>query len=245
MRGRGGAAKAPVRSVFGNGLGAVRGWSIGGLPGTVAVTGAVERMAWILVVDDEPAVRGALVERLRGLRHRCVEATNGLEALRRLHEREFDLVMTDVMMPEMNGFQFLERVLPYIEGRTPVIVLSSIDDRAGIETALDAGAYDWLTKPAEAEECERVVAAALERRAENLRLVGRYRGRRGPVPAEALRPRDSDVPPPPNTAAPAGVPAFQQARTVVSIPRPGAGQPATASRRRWWQRILGLGRSAA
>jgi CheY-like chemotaxis protein len=219
------------------------GWSIGLLPGTVVVT--AEPMAWILVVDDEPSVRGALVGRLRAMRHRCVEAANGLEALEELHEREFDLVLTDVMMPELNGFQFLERALPYIEGRTPVVILSSVEDRGGVEAALDAGAYDWLTKPADSEEVERVVESALERRAENLRLVGRHRGRRGPVPAEALGPRPGDRVTAPPGQEPAGVPAFRQTRTVVSIPRPGQIALSAAHAGSWWRRLRKLFRPAA
>ena len=204
-----------------------------------------EPMAWILVVDDEPAVRGVLVAQLTRLRHRCVEAGNGLEALERLHEREFDLVLTDVMMPHLNGFQFLERVLPYIEGRTPVVVLSSVDDQDGIEAALDVGAYDWLHKPARTADVERVVGAALDRRAENVRLVGRHRGRRGPVPKQALGPRPGDEHDAPPGQPVAGVPAVREERKVVSIPRPGADTEPSTARPGLWQRLKGLFGSAA
>lgn len=179
-------------------------------------------MAWILVVDDEPAVREVLVAQLETLRHRCMTAANGLEALERLNEREFDLVLTDVMMPQLNGFQFLERALPYIEGRTPVVILSSVDDQDGIQAALAAGAYDWLHKPARTSEVERVVDAALKRRAENVRLLGRHRGRKGPVPTKALGPRTGEAEDAPVGQPPAGVPALRGESRVVQIPRPGA-----------------------
>ncbi len=195
-------------------------------------------MAWILIVDDEAAVRGALAAQLTALKHRCVEAENGLVALERLHEREFDLVLTDVMMPELNGFQLLERALPYIEGRTPVVILSSVEDRDGVQAALDAGAYDWLTKPADAEEVQRVLEGALSRRAENVRLVGRFRGRRGPVPADALGARPRDVKDAPTDQPPAGVPAFRHTPRVVSIPRPGEGPDTPGSQLPWWRRWL-------
>ncbi len=178
-------------------------------------------MAHILVVDDEPAVRDALVRRLREMRHRCAEASNGLEALERLHEREFDLVLTDVMMPKLNGFQFLERALPYLKGRVPVVVLSSVDDRDGAAAAIDAGAYDYLNKPAEREDLERVIAEGLRRREEMVRLLGRFRGRGGPVPREALGERERDRAEAPVEQVPAGVPAVREERRVVSVPRPG------------------------
>jgi DNA-binding response OmpR family regulator len=202
-------------------------------------------VAWILVVDDEPSVRGALTAQLQALRHRCVEAADGLQALERLHEREFDLVLTDVMMPELNGFQLLARALPYIEGRTPVVILSSVEDRDGVAAALHAGAYDWLTKPAEAEEVERVVEEALRRREENLRLVGRHRGRGGPVPLEALGPRPGDREEAPPQQRPAGIPAFRAERRIVQVPRPGAetAEKDAGRTRHWWRRLFGGGRA--
>lgn len=202
-------------------------------------------MAWILVVDDEAAVRGALVAQLEALRHRCVEAADGLEALERLHEREFDLVLTDVMMPNLNGFQLLERALPYIQGRTPVVVLSSVDDRDGMEAALEAGAYDWLTKPARTGDVERVIEGGLRRRAENVRLIGRHRGRRGPVPARALGARPEDVRDAPIDQPVAGVPAFRREQRLVEIPRPGTEAPTPDARPGFWQRLRRLFGSAA
>ncbi|MDA1194934.1 MAG: response regulator [Planctomycetota bacterium] len=202
-------------------------------------------MAWILLVDDEPSVRGALAAQLRALRHRCVEAEDGLQALERLHEREFDLVMTDVMMPKLNGFQLLDRALPFIEGRTPVVVLSSVEDRDSIQVALDAGAYDWLTKPADADDVARVLEGGLRRRAENVRLIGRYRGRGGPVPKEALGPRAGDVREAPPSQPPAGVPAFRSEPRIVAVPRPQVGVAVPERPLGWWRRVATWLRGAA
>ncbi len=207
-------------------------------------------MAHILVVDDEVAVRDTLVRRLRALRHRCTEASNGLEALERLHEREFDLILTDVMMPKLNGFQFLERVLPHLKGRVPVVVLSSVDDRDGAGAAIDAGAYDYLNKPADQEDIERVISEGLRRREEMVRLLGRFRGRGGPVPADALGERPEDRAEAPENQIPAGVPAMLEERHVVSIPPP-APEPGTVRQPpspSLWQRLTGWlrgGRKAA
>jgi len=207
-------------------------------------------MAHILVVDDEVAVRDMLVRRLRALRHRCTEASNGLEALERLHEREFDLILTDVMMPKLNGFQFLERVIPYLKGRVPIVVLSSVEDRDGAAAAIDAGAYDYLNKPADQEDLERVIQEGLRRRDEMVRLLGRHRGRHGPVPADALGERVEDRAEAPENQVPAGVSAILEERRVISVPRPHAEADWASPRPRvsLWRRLagwLGAGRKAA
>jgi len=196
-------------------------------------------MAHILVVDDEPAVRDTLVRQLREMHHRCTEASNGLEALERLHEREFDLILTDVMMPRLNGFQLLDRALPYLKGRVPVVILSSVDEGEGVVAAIEAGAYDYLNKPVDREVLDRVIEAGLDRRDEMVRLLGRQRGRGGPVPAEALGERTADRPEAPPDQTPAGVPAVREERHLLSVPRPpgeGVRVPARAPTS-FWQRL--------
>jgi len=177
-------------------------------------------MAQILVIDDEPAVRGALVAHLSEMGHTCTEAGDGLEGLDRLHECEFDLIVTDVAMPRLNGLQFLERALPYLEDRVPVVLLSSVNDRGAIAAAVGAGAFDYLTKPAHPDEVRRVVEESLVRRSEALRLHGRRRGPGGPVPKEALGERPEDRLEAAIEQAPAGVPAFRTRDPFVSVPRP-------------------------
>jgi len=204
-------------------------------------------MAHILLVDDEPAVRETLASRITGMGHSCVEAADGVEALERLHAREFDLVVTDVMMPHMNGFQFLERVLPFLEGRVPVVILSSVDDQAGIRAALEAGAYDYLNKPAPAGEVERVIDEGLRRRREMVRLLGRRRGRGGPVPQSALGPATRDRNEAPVVRTPAGVPAVREVHSVVSVPPPGSAvdRESRSRRRSLWVRLFGRGKDRA
>jgi CheY-like chemotaxis protein len=177
-------------------------------------------MAQILVVDDETAVRGALVAHLGEMGHRCREVENGIEALEALHEREFDLILTDVAMPRMNGLQFLERALPYLEGRVPVVLLSSVDDREAIAAAMRAGAFDYLTKPAGPNEVRRIIEEGLTQRSEVLRLHGRRNGRGGPVPREALGEAKRDRPESQMGQASAGLPAFQKAKSKVLVSPP-------------------------
>jgi len=177
-------------------------------------------MAQILVVDDEAAVRGALVSHLVEMGHDCSKADDGIEALELLHEREFDLILTDVAMPRMNGLQFLERALPHLEGRIPVVLLSSVDDQRAISAALTAGAFDYLTKPAGPDEIRRVVEAGLAQRSEVLRVQGNRPGRGGPIPSSALGEAARDRSEAPRSQAPAGLPAFRPARPTVLIPPP-------------------------
>lgn len=188
-------------------------------------------MARILIVDDEAPVREALVAQIERLGHRCSEAFHGLNALEKLHEREYDLVITDVMMPYLNGFQFIARVMPHLEGRIPILILSSVDDQDGIAAAVQAGAFDYLTKPVEMSEAEAVIDSALEKRAEMVRLHGRWQGRGGPLPAEALGERPNEVTEADPEQVPAGVPVFRDQGAVVSVrPPPPAPAPQPISR---------------
>jgi len=102
----------------------------------------------ILVVDDNEVNRDLLSRRL--LRQGCdVEvADNGFAALALLRSRPFDLILLDIMMPEMNGYEVLEKlkadpVLRHI----PVIVISALDDIDNIVKGIELGADDYLPKP--------------------------------------------------------------------------------------------------
>ncbi len=198
-------------------------------------------MAHILVVDDESAVRDTLARQLSDMGHRCIEAGNGIEALERLHERDFDLIFTDVMMPKLNGFQLLDRALPYLKGRTPIVILSSVDESDGIAAALEAGAYDYLNKPVDREVLERVITEGLRRREEMIRLLGRFRGRGGPVPEEALGEREEDRAEAPVDQVPAGVPAVREERCTLSVapPEPEDEEDDEVGPRTFWQTVLG------
>ncbi len=112
-----------------------------------------------LVVDDVPAIRSHLVGLLEEQGIGCLEARNGIEAMERLEEEAFDLVFTDLVMPEMDGFELCEEIRrrPRHCG-VPLIVTSSHRDAAYVMRALRRGADDYLTKPTSAQLVERVVA---------------------------------------------------------------------------------------
>ncbi len=115
----------------------------------------------ILVVDDEPQMLIAVEETLRRKGYRITTAGSGAEALCRIKERYFHLVLTDMRMPEISGLELLKKtrsLLPQI----PVILLTAYGTIQNAVEAMKHGAYDYLVKPFSAESLEAVVRRALE-----------------------------------------------------------------------------------
>jgi CheY-like chemotaxis protein len=103
----------------------------------------------LLVVDDNEDNRYTLTRRLAREGYTTVEtATNGREALAQLAARRFDLVLLDVMMPEMNGYEVLERLRADDQLRhVPVIMISALDQLESVVRCIELGAEDYLPKP--------------------------------------------------------------------------------------------------
>lgn len=107
----------------------------------------------IMVVDDEPAWLKAVGKLLRGAGYQVKEASSVQDALTKLAKYKPDLIISDLRMPDMNGFDLLERVkqLPKISS-TPVLFLSAIDDFHARKIAKELGAVGCIPKPYEKEE---------------------------------------------------------------------------------------------
>jgi signal transduction histidine kinase len=109
--------------------------------------------ATILIVDDTPINLRVIVESLEGQGYRIVVATRGEEALKRASYVQPDLILLDVMMPDLNGFEICRRLKAQPTTRDiPVIFmtsLSSVDDKV---TGFSVGAIDYVTKPLHVEE---------------------------------------------------------------------------------------------
>jgi adenylate cyclase len=102
----------------------------------------------VLVVDDDPLNRAMLSMSIGGLGHRVLEAGNGLEAIAVLGEHPIDLVLTDIEMPEMDGYG----LLTHRNGddrlkAIPFIVISAVDEMDSIIACIELGAEDYLSKP--------------------------------------------------------------------------------------------------
>lgn len=119
--------------------------------------------ATILVVDDEAIARANLARVLAHDGHETAQAGGGSIALEMLEHGEYDLVLTDLIMPDMGGLELLERVRARFPG-TEVIVVTGYPM---VETAVEAmrkGAYHYLAKPYQLDEARLLVARALEKR---------------------------------------------------------------------------------
>ncbi|HUV19277.1 MAG TPA: response regulator [Ilumatobacteraceae bacterium] len=104
--------------------------------------------AMILVVDDDPLNRQMLSMSIGHLGHAVVEAGNGLEAIEKLATHAVDVVLTDIEMPEMDGYGLLEhRAGDDRLKAIPFIVISGVDEMASIITCIKLGAEDYLPKP--------------------------------------------------------------------------------------------------
>ena len=122
----------------------------------------VKKKARILVVDDDKQLADNLVEYLSKLGYPAAPAYGGREGLDKFEQGDFQLVITDLMMPEMDGMELLDAVRK-MDNRTMVIMVtgySTIDSAVG---AIKKGAYDYISKPFKMEELEIIVKRALER----------------------------------------------------------------------------------
>jgi len=119
-------------------------------------------MRTILVVDDEPAVRDALERALKTAGYAVRTATNGAGGLEAVAEARPDLVVLDVLMPVMDGFEACRR-LRASGDRTPVLMLTARDAVGDRVDGLDAGADDYVVKPFALDELLARIRALLRR----------------------------------------------------------------------------------
>lgn len=119
----------------------------------------------ILVVDDDHVNRELLAILLKRDRHTVTAVDNGRQAMAMLMARRFDLILLDMMMPEMDGYQVLERLQGDPDLRhIPVIVISAMGETENIARAIQLGADDYLTKPFDATLLQARMNACLEKK---------------------------------------------------------------------------------
>ncbi|MCR4595889.1 MAG: response regulator transcription factor [Lachnospiraceae bacterium] len=99
----------------------------------------------ILVADDEPEIRDLLRLYLENEHYEVIEAENGIEALRLIDGQKPDMVMLDIMMPQLDGYQVLKHIRE--DNNVPVIIISAKDEDSEKILGLNLGADDYIAKP--------------------------------------------------------------------------------------------------
>ena len=124
----------------------------------------------ILVVDDEPDLEPLMLQRMRqNIRaghYSFVFAQNGVEALERLKQDEdIDMVLSDINMPQMDGLTLLEQI-PKVDPNIRSVIISAYGDMKNIRTAMNRGAFDFVTKPLDFEDLRVTIDRTLRHMAE-------------------------------------------------------------------------------
>ncbi|HKG53979.1 MAG TPA: response regulator, partial [Anaerolineales bacterium] len=125
-------------------------------------------MSTVLIVDDDLTARETLVAMLEGEHYDLQLAKDGTQALQMLEQIQPDLILLDVMMPGMDGYEVCRRVRSTPQfAEVPIILLTALDDRASLVRGIESGADDFLSKPADRRE--------LTARVRTITRLNRYR----------------------------------------------------------------------
>lgn len=130
-------------------------------------------MARILIVEDEPDIVLSLEEDLRRQGYETAVAVEGRRALQLGAEGSWDLILMDVMLPQMDGFEVCAQ-LRRAGVRTPIILLTALAQEAQKVMGLDSGADDYITKPFSLRELRARIRAHLRRTAAGEEMVFRF-----------------------------------------------------------------------
>ncbi len=120
----------------------------------ISSPGLFKKQLHILVVDDDPEILGALSELIRQLGHLCATASDGMDALGRLREDQFDIVVTDMKMPRMDGLELIRRIKADIGDNVDVIAITGHHSEYSYTDIIEIGASDFMKKPFSSDELE-------------------------------------------------------------------------------------------
>jgi putative two-component system response regulator len=124
-----------------------------------------EPLARVLIVEDDPDLIGIMCDILATDGHTVIAARNGPDALRAFDRDKPDLILSDIMMPEMDGYALLQAVRSHPDGlAVPFLFVSARSERRDLTRARDLGADDFIFKPFSVDELRKAVRAKLERR---------------------------------------------------------------------------------
>ena len=105
----------------------------------------------ILLIEDEVKLSGFIAEALNQSGHICDRETDGTKGLETAMVNDYDLLLLDLMLPSLNGFEVLKNLRSF-HNQTPVIILSALNDTENVIKGLDLGAVDYLKKPFDLDE---------------------------------------------------------------------------------------------
>ncbi len=114
----------------------------------------------ILVVDDEKLIRDVIVQYCESEKYEVIEASNGKEALEIINSKAVDLIILDIMMPELDGFSVCKSIK---DKNIPIIILSARSDEFDKLMGFDLGIDDYITKPFSPKELVARIKAVLKR----------------------------------------------------------------------------------
>ena len=117
-------------------------------------------VAHILLVEDEADVRESLRSQLEGEGHEVTVTDSGMEALALVESSKFDIVLTDVMLPDLNGLELVERLKP-LPHKPVIVVMTGYGSVEMAVKAIKAGAFEFLQKPFSVDVLSAMVASAL------------------------------------------------------------------------------------
>ena len=122
-------------------------------------------MRTLLLVDDERRMLNLIELYLQPLGFKCIKETSGNKAIEIMNNENVDLVLLDVMMPDMTGWEVCEKIREF--SNVPIIMLTARSDKLDLVRGLNTGADDYITKPFDENELVARVNAILRRLAEH------------------------------------------------------------------------------
>jgi len=129
----------------------------------------MKKIGRVMVVDDEENIREVLSNFLSDLGYEVVVATDGQDALNKFNKGEYDLIVSDLLMPSIDGLELLKRIREIDKD----VIFLMITGYPSIETAVEAikkGAYDYITKPFHMEDVKLRIERAFEKKSLRERL---------------------------------------------------------------------------
>jgi len=129
----------------------------------------MKKLGRVMVVDDEENIREVLSNYLESMNYSVETAEDGQEALKNYKKGDFDLIISDLLMPNIDGLELLKRIREVDKD----VIFLMITGYPSIETAVDAikkGAYDYITKPFHMEDVKLRIERAFEKRSLKERL---------------------------------------------------------------------------